>query len=78
MRRFEEVSATVNIWLAVITICGAAIGWRLFAPLPSGIIDALLVLSCLAVVSLAAFSTATVWRRHEATTEPPEGRSGPV
>ena len=73
MRRFEEVSSTVNIWLAAIATCGSAVGWRLFAPFPLGGIDALLVLFCLTVVSLAAYSTAKVWLRHAATIDPPEG-----
>ena len=32
MRRFAEVSATINIWLSVVSICGSAIIYRIFAP----------------------------------------------
>lgn len=75
MRRFAEVSATINIWLSVVSICGSAIIYRIFAPSRLGVVDALLVLFCLAVVALGAFSTATAWRRPEAaTTDPSEER----
>jgi hypothetical protein len=77
MRRFAEVSATINIWLAVGSICGSAIAYRLFIPSRSGRLDALLGLLCLTVVSLGILSTATAWRRPEAaTTDPPEERGG--
>jgi hypothetical protein len=48
-----------------------------FAPSGSWAIDALLVLFCLTVASLGAYSTAGAWRRSEAaTTDPPEERGG--
>jgi hypothetical protein len=77
MRHFAKVAETINIWLAAATICGSAVAWRVFALSGSGVIDALLVLFCLTVASLGAYSTAGAWRRSgAATTDPPEERGG--
>ena len=62
MRHFAKVAKTINIWLAAVSICGSAVAWRVFSPSGSGVIDALLVLFCLTVASLGAYSTAGAWR----------------